>query len=137
VIDGDTAVAMAAAQFQRGDAAAAAELLGPVLVAEPDNIRALVLMTHAQLALKQPAAAYQVAHQAVLVAPESAEALGALSRALTGLDRHDGARPALGRGRARGPAGGAARPQRGRLPDHLRDGDEAARLHRPGPAGAA
>jgi tetratricopeptide (TPR) repeat protein len=89
VIDGDTAVAMAAAQFQRGDAAAAAELLGPVLVAEPDNIRALVLMTHAQLALKQPAAAYQVAHQAVLVAPESAEALGALSRAFTGLDRHD------------------------------------------------
>jgi tetratricopeptide (TPR) repeat protein len=89
VIDGDTAVAMAAAQFQRGDAAAAAALLGPVLVAEPDNIRALVLMTHAQLALKQPAAAYQVAHQAVLVAPESAEALGALSRAFTGLDRHD------------------------------------------------
>jgi Flp pilus assembly protein TadD len=83
-----TAVAMAAVQFQRGDATAAAELLGPVLAAEPDNVRALVLMTHAQLALKQPEPAYQAAHRAVLVAPESAEALGALSRALTGLDRH-------------------------------------------------
>lgn len=84
-----TAVAMAAVQFQRGDAGAAAELLGPVLVAEPDNVRALVLMTHAQLALKKPDLAYQAAHHAVLVAPESAEALGALSRAYTGLDRHD------------------------------------------------
>jgi len=83
-----TAVAMAAAQFQRGDAAAAAELLGPVLAAEPDNLRALVLMTHAQLSLKRPESAYQAAERAVLVAPESAEALGALSRALTGLDRH-------------------------------------------------
>ncbi|MCU7731053.1 UDP-N-acetylglucosamine-peptide N-acetylglucosaminyltransferase [Actinoplanes sp. KI2] len=83
------AVAMAAVQFQRGDATAAAELLGPVLVAEPDNVRALVLMTHAQLALKQPELAYQAAHRAALVAPESAEALGALSRAFTGLDRHD------------------------------------------------
>ena len=83
-----TAVAMAAVQFQRGDASAAAELLGPVLAAEPDNVRALVLMTHAQLALKRPELAYQAAHQAVLVAPESAEALGALSRAFTGLDRH-------------------------------------------------
>jgi tetratricopeptide (TPR) repeat protein len=80
---------MAAVQFQRGDAAAAAELLGRVLAAEPDNVRALVLMTHAQLALKQPELAYQAAHRAALVAPESAEALGALSRALTGLDRHD------------------------------------------------
>ena len=80
-----TAVAMAAAQFQRGDAAAAAELLGPVLAAEPDNLRALVLMTHTQLALKRPEPAYQAAQRAVLVAPESAEALGALSRALTGL----------------------------------------------------
>ncbi|WP_433300187.1 tetratricopeptide repeat protein [Actinoplanes sp. CA-030573] len=87
--DAGTTVAMAAAQFQRGDAGAAAELLGPVLVAEPDNVRALVLMTHAQLALKKPDLAYQAAHHAVLVAPESAEALGALSRAYTGLDRHD------------------------------------------------
>ncbi|MFF5297006.1 tetratricopeptide repeat protein [Paractinoplanes globisporus] len=86
-----TAVAMAAVQFQRGDASSAAELLGPVLAAEPDNVRALVLMTHAQLALKQPELAFRVAHQAVLVAPESAEALGALSRAFTGLDRHDDA----------------------------------------------
>ncbi|MFC7274205.1 tetratricopeptide repeat protein [Paractinoplanes rhizophilus] len=84
-----TAVAMAAVQFQRGDASAAAGLLGPVLAAEPDNVRALVLMTHAQLALKKPEPAYQAAHRAVLVAPESAEALGALSRAYTGLDRHD------------------------------------------------
>ena len=58
-----TAVAMAAAQFQRGDAAAAAELLGPVLAAEPDNLRALVLMTHAQLALKRPEAAYQTSQR--------------------------------------------------------------------------
>jgi tetratricopeptide (TPR) repeat protein len=84
-----TAVAMAAAQFQRGDATAAAELLGPVLAAEPDNVRALVLMTHVQLALKKPDLAQHAAQQAVQVAPEAAEALGALSRALTGLDRHD------------------------------------------------
>jgi tetratricopeptide (TPR) repeat protein len=89
MMETDTALAMAAAQFQRGDAAAAAELLAPVLVAEPDNVRALVLMTHAQLALKKPELAYQAAHQAVQVAPESAEALSALSRAFTGLDRHD------------------------------------------------
>jgi tetratricopeptide (TPR) repeat protein len=83
-----TAVAMAAAQFQRGDAAAAAELLGPVLAAEPDHVRALVLMTHAQLALNRPDLAHHAAHRAVQVAPGSAEALAALSRALTGLDRH-------------------------------------------------
>ncbi|HEX9998936.1 MAG TPA: tetratricopeptide repeat protein, partial [Actinoplanes sp.] len=53
-----TAVAMAVAQFQRGDAAAAAELLGPVLAAEPDNVRALVLMTHVQLVLKKPELAH-------------------------------------------------------------------------------
>ncbi|GAA2649052.1 tetratricopeptide repeat protein [Paractinoplanes durhamensis] len=84
-----TAVALAAVQFQRGDPDAAADTLGPVLAAEPDNIRALVLMTHAQLALKKPELAHQVAQQAVRVAPDSAETLGALSRALTGLDRHD------------------------------------------------
>jgi Flp pilus assembly protein TadD len=84
-----TAVDMAVARFQLGDASAAAGLLGPVLAAEPDNLRALVLMTHAQLALKQPRLAYQAAHRAVLVAPDSPEALGAFSRALTGLDRHD------------------------------------------------
>jgi len=84
-----TAVAMAAVQYQRGDAIAAAELLGPVLAAEPDNVRALVLMTHAQLALKHPELAHQVASQAVRVAPESPETLSALSRALTGLERHD------------------------------------------------
>src|SRR3954471_3010509 len=83
------AIAMAAVQFQRGDATAAAELLGPVLAAEPDNVRALVLMTHAQLALHKPELAHQVAQHAVRVAPESAETLSALSRALTGLDRHD------------------------------------------------
>lgn len=85
----DTTVAMAAAQFQRGDAASAADLLGPVLAAEPDNVRALVLMTHAQLALKRPELAHHAAHQAIRIAPESAEVLGALSRALTGLRRHD------------------------------------------------
>jgi Flp pilus assembly protein TadD len=83
-----TAVAMAAMQFQRGDPDAAAGLLGPVLAAEPDNVRALVLMTHTQLARKEPELAHQVARRAVEVAPDSAEALGALSRALTGLDRH-------------------------------------------------
>jgi Flp pilus assembly protein TadD len=84
-----TAVALAAVQFQRGDPDAAAGTLGPVLAAEPDNLRALVLMAHTQLARKQPELAYQVAQHAVRVAPDSAETLGALSRALTGLDRHD------------------------------------------------
>ena len=92
-----TAVALAAARFQRGDAAAAADLLGPVLAAEPDNVRALVLMTHAQLALKRPELAHRAARQAVLVEPDSAEALGALSRAFTGLDRHDEAVEVAGR----------------------------------------
>jgi tetratricopeptide (TPR) repeat protein len=86
--DSSAAIAMAAARFQLGDAAAAAELLGPVLAGEPDNVRALVLMTHAQLALKKPELAYESAYRAVEVAPESAEALSALSRAFTGLDRH-------------------------------------------------
>lgn len=86
--DTATSIARAAAQFQRGDAAGAADLLGPVLAAEPDNVRALVLMTHTQLALKKPDLAHEVAHRAVVAAPESAEALGALSRALSGLDRH-------------------------------------------------
>ncbi|MFF5080526.1 tetratricopeptide repeat protein [Actinoplanes sp. NPDC000266] len=87
--DTATSIARAAAQFQRGDAAGAAQLLGPVLAAEPDNVRALVLMTHTQLALKKPELAHEVAHRAVVTAPESAEALSALSRALTGLERHD------------------------------------------------
>ncbi|SNY74333.1 tetratricopeptide repeat protein [Paractinoplanes atraurantiacus] len=87
--DTATSIARAAAQFQRGDAAGAAQLLGPVLAAEPDNVRALVLMTHTQLALREPELAHEVAHRAVETAPESAEALSALSRALTGLERHD------------------------------------------------
>ncbi|GIE98399.1 UDP-N-acetylglucosamine-peptide N-acetylglucosaminyltransferase [Paractinoplanes rishiriensis] len=84
-----TAVALAATQYQRGDPAAAAGLLGPVIAAEPDNVRALVLMTHAQLALKRPELAHRAARQAVTAEPDSAEALGALSRAFSGLDRHD------------------------------------------------
>jgi tetratricopeptide (TPR) repeat protein len=87
--DTGTAIAMATAQFQRGEPGAAAELLGPVLAAEPDHLRALVLMTHAQLALKRTDLALAAADHAVRVAPESAEALGALSRVLTALDRHD------------------------------------------------
>jgi tetratricopeptide (TPR) repeat protein len=84
-----TTIALATAQFQRGDPQAAAQLLGPVLAAEPDHLRALVLMTHAQLALKRTDRALEVADHAVRVAPESAEALGALSRVMTALDRHD------------------------------------------------
>jgi Tfp pilus assembly protein PilF len=84
-----TAIALATAQFQRGDPGAAAELLGPVLAADPDHLRALVLMTHAQLALKRTDLALEAANHAVRVAPESAEALGVLSRVLTALDRHD------------------------------------------------
>jgi tetratricopeptide (TPR) repeat protein len=88
-MEAGTAVALAAAQFQRGEPAAAAELLGPVLAAEPDHLRALVLMTHTQLALKRPDLALEAANRAVHVAPESAEALSALSRVLTAMDRHD------------------------------------------------
>ncbi len=87
--DSGSAIEQAAARFQLGDAAAAAELLGRVLAAEPDNVRALVLMTHAQLALKKPQLAHEAAGRAVTVAPQSAEALGALSRAMSALDRHD------------------------------------------------
>src|SRR5690242_7405916 len=83
------AIAMARILLQRGEPKAAAELLGPVLAAEPDHVTALVLMTHAQLALEQPDLAHEVAARAVLYAPGSAEALTALSRALTALGRHD------------------------------------------------
>ncbi|AEV81494.1 UDP-N-acetylglucosamine-peptide N-acetylglucosaminyltransferase [Actinoplanes sp. SE50] len=82
-------IAMARLQLQRGEAQAAAELLGPVLAAEPDHVTALVLMTHAQLALEKPDLAHEVAARAVRYAPGSAEALTALSRTLTALGRHD------------------------------------------------
>jgi tetratricopeptide (TPR) repeat protein len=82
-------IAMARLQLQRGEPGAAAELLGPVLAAEPDHVTALVLMTHAQLALEKPELAYEVAARAVQHAPGSSEALTALSRALTALGRHD------------------------------------------------
>ncbi|GIF15255.1 tetratricopeptide repeat protein [Actinoplanes teichomyceticus] len=82
-------VALARLQLQRGEPGAAADLLGPVLAAEPDHVTALVLMTHAQLALEKPDLAYEVATRAVRQAPGSAEALTALSRALTALGRHD------------------------------------------------
>ncbi|GLY05996.1 tetratricopeptide repeat protein [Actinoplanes sp. NBRC 101535] len=80
---------MARIQLQRGEPQAAAELLGPVLVAEPDDVTALVLMTHAQLALKRPELAEETARRAVEHAPEWPDALGALSRVQTALDRHD------------------------------------------------
>lgn len=82
-------LALARVQLQRGEAGAAADLLGPVLAAEPDHVAALVLMTHAQLALEKPELAHEVAARAVQHAPGSAEALTALSRALTALGRHD------------------------------------------------
>ncbi|BCJ44041.1 hypothetical protein GCM10010168_68440 [Actinoplanes ianthinogenes] len=82
-------VALARLQLQRGEPAAAADLLGPVLAAEPDHLPALVLMTHAQLALDKPELAHEVAGRAVRQAPGSAEALTALSRTLTALGRHD------------------------------------------------
>ncbi|MBG0565137.1 tetratricopeptide repeat protein [Actinoplanes sp. NEAU-A11] len=80
---------MARAQLLRGDPGAAAELLGPVLATEPDDVTALVLMTHAQLALKRPVLAEETARRAVRHAPEWPDALSALSRALTALERHD------------------------------------------------
>ncbi|WP_232344239.1 tetratricopeptide repeat protein [Actinoplanes awajinensis] len=83
-----TPVAMARLQLQRGEPAAAAELLGPVLAAEPDHVAALVLMAHAQLALEKPELAHEVAARAVQHAPGSADALTALSRTLTALGRH-------------------------------------------------
>ena len=82
-------VEMARIQLVRGEPGAAAELLGPVLAAEPDDVTALILMTHAQLALKQPALAEEVARRAVRNAPEWADALAALSRVLTALEKHD------------------------------------------------
>ena len=63
--------------------------------------------------------------------PENAYRHNRLAWALLG----DGRRG--GRGRAGGPDGGAPGSAGGRLPDHVRDGDEAAGPHRPGPAGAA
>jgi Flp pilus assembly protein TadD len=80
---------LARIQLSRGEPAAAAELLGPVLAAEPDHVTALVLMTHAQLALKQPELADELARRAVEHAPEWPDALAALSRVHTRLGRHD------------------------------------------------
>ncbi|MEU4423648.1 tetratricopeptide repeat protein [Actinoplanes sp. NPDC024001] len=85
----DRSVEMARVQLLRGEAGAAAELLGPVLAAEPDDVTALVLMTHAQLALKRPELAEETARRAVRHAPDWADALSALSRALTALEHHD------------------------------------------------
>ncbi|GIF05406.1 tetratricopeptide repeat protein [Actinoplanes siamensis] len=82
-------IALARLQLQRGAPEAAAGLLGPVLAAEPDHVTALVLMTHAQLALERPELAHEVAARAVAHAPGSSEALTALSRTLTALGRHD------------------------------------------------
>jgi tetratricopeptide (TPR) repeat protein len=80
---------LARIQLGRGEPAAAAELLGPVLATEPDHITALVLMTHAQLALKRPDLADELARRAVEHAPEWPDALSALSRVHTELGRHD------------------------------------------------
>ncbi|MEU8656061.1 tetratricopeptide repeat protein [Actinoplanes philippinensis] len=85
----DRNLELARIQLSRGEPAAAAELLGPVLAAEPDHITALVLMTHAQLALKRPDLADELARRAVEHAPEWPDALAALSRVHTELGRHD------------------------------------------------
>ncbi|MBW6437565.1 tetratricopeptide repeat protein [Actinoplanes hulinensis] len=80
---------LARIRLGRGEPAAAAELLGPLLAAEPDHVAALVLMTHAQLALKRPDLADELARRAVDNAPESPDALAVLSRVHTELGRHD------------------------------------------------
>ncbi|WP_430781201.1 tetratricopeptide repeat protein [Actinoplanes sp. G11-F43] len=80
---------LARLQLGRGEPAAAAELLGPILAAEPDHVPALVLMTHAQLALKKPELADELARRAVEHAPEWPDALSALSRVHTEMGRHD------------------------------------------------
>ncbi|MDI6100471.1 tetratricopeptide repeat protein [Actinoplanes sp. NEAU-A12] len=80
---------LARIQLGRGEPAAAAELLGPVLAADPDDVTALILMTHAQLALKRPELADELARRAVEHAPEWPDALAALSRVHTELGRHD------------------------------------------------
>jgi Tfp pilus assembly protein PilF len=80
---------LARIRLSRGEPAAAATLLGPVLAAEPDHVTALILMTHAQLALKRPDLADELARRAVEHAPEWPDALAALSRVHTELGRHD------------------------------------------------
>lgn len=80
---------LARIQLGRGEPAAAAQLLGPVLAAEPDHVPALVLMTHAQLALQKPELADELARRAVEHAPEWPDALSALSRVHTEMGRHD------------------------------------------------
>ncbi|HWS38773.1 MAG TPA: tetratricopeptide repeat protein [Actinoplanes sp.] len=80
---------LARIQLGRGEPAAAADLLGPILAAEPDHVPALVLMTHAQLALQKPELADELARRAVEHAPEWPDALSALSRVHTEMGRHD------------------------------------------------
>ena len=79
---------LARIQLGRGEPAAAAGLLAPILAAEPDHVSALVLMTHAQLALHRPELADELARRAVEHAPEWPEALSALSRVHSELGRH-------------------------------------------------
>lgn len=80
---------LARIQLSRGEPAAAAALIGPVLAADPDDVTALILMTHAQLALNRPELADELARRAVEHAPEWPDALAALSRVHTELGRHD------------------------------------------------
>jgi tetratricopeptide (TPR) repeat protein len=80
---------LARIQLSRGEPADAARVLGPVLAAEPDHVPALILMTHAQLALKRPDLADELARRAVEHAPEWPDALSALSRVHSELGRHD------------------------------------------------
>ncbi|GAA1590274.1 tetratricopeptide repeat protein [Actinoplanes couchii] len=80
---------LARIQLGRGEPAAAADLLGPILAADPDDVPALVLMTHAQLALQRPELADELARRAVEHAPDWPDALSALSRVHTEMGRHD------------------------------------------------
>jgi tetratricopeptide (TPR) repeat protein len=94
---------LARIQLSRGEPEAAARLLGPLLAAEPDDVQALVLMTHAQIALKRLDLADELSRRAVEHAPESPDALSALSRVHSESGRHDEAITAARAAAARQP----------------------------------
>ncbi|MCA2214411.1 tetratricopeptide repeat protein [Jidongwangia harbinensis] len=82
-------VARAAALFERVDPGRAAALLETVLAEDPDTAAGWILMARIRLVLDQVDAALDAAGRAIRLAPEDPRPVGAASRALTLLGRHD------------------------------------------------
>lgn len=85
----DVAVARAAALFEHLQPERAAEMLAPVLGADPGSAAGWILMARIRLAMDQVEPALDAATRAVQLVPDDPRPLGIASRALTLLGRHD------------------------------------------------